>query len=105
MSFHTTLTKKQSQQLKQVNLKTKYYRLKTRKFTVAQDEGPRRDTTKEALAGLKPAFKVGGSVTAGNSSQTSDGAAFVIVASERAVKEYNLTPIARLVTTVSVGVD
>lgn len=78
---------------------------KSRKFTVAQDEGPRKDTTKEALAALKPVFKVGGSVTAGNSSQTSDGAAFVIVASEKAVKEYNLTPIARLVTTVSVGVD
>jgi acetyl-CoA acyltransferase len=78
---------------------------KTRKYTVAQDEGPRKDTTKEALASLKPVFKVKGTVTAGNSSQTSDGAAFVIVASEKAVKEFNLTPIARLVTTVSVGVD
>jgi acetyl-CoA acyltransferase len=54
---------------------------------------------------LKPVFKVGGTVTAGNSSQTSDGAAFVIVASERAIKQFGLTPIARLVTTVSVGVD
>ncbi|HWB62459.1 MAG TPA: acetyl-CoA C-acyltransferase, partial [Chitinophagales bacterium] len=78
---------------------------KSRKFTVAVDEGPRKDTTKEALAGLKPVFKVKGSVTAGNSSQTSDGAAFVIVASEKAVKEFNLTPLARLVGTASVGVD
>ena len=91
-----------------VEIEEVYYeggKKKSRKFTVSQDEGPRKDTTKEALAGLKPAFKVGGSVTAGNSSQTSDGAAFVIVASEKAVKQFNLTPIARLVTTVSVGVD
>lgn len=78
---------------------------KNRKFTVSVDEGPRKDTTKEALAGLKPVFKVGGSVTAGNSSQTSDGAAFVIVMSERMVKQLNIQPLARLVTTVSVGVD
>ena len=78
---------------------------KSRKFTVSQDEGPRKDTTKEALAGLKPVFKVGGTVTAGNSSQTSDGAAFVIVMSEKLVKELKLEPIAKLITTVSVGVD
>ncbi|HRP88488.1 MAG TPA: acetyl-CoA C-acyltransferase [Edaphocola sp.] len=61
------------------------------------DEGVRADTSLEALAKLKPVFAAGGSVTAGNSSQTSDGAAFVMVVSERFLKEHNLTPIARLV--------
>lgn len=65
-------------------------------FTV--DEGPRFDTTLEALARLKPVFDAKGCVTAGNSSQTSDGAAFVIIMSEKMVKELNLTPIARLVS-------
>ena len=78
---------------------------KTRKFTVAQDEGPRADTSMEGLSKLKPAFKNGGQVTAGNSSQTSDAAAFVLVVSERFVKEHNLQPIARMVTSASVGVD
>lgn len=78
---------------------------KTRKFTVSQDEGPRADTSLEGLAKLKPAFKNGGQVTAGNSSQTSDAAAFVLVVSERLVKELNLQPIARMVTAASVGVD
>ena len=78
---------------------------KTRKFTVAQDEGPRADTSMEGLGKLKPAFKNGGQVTAGNSSQTSDAAAFVLVVSERFVKEHNLQPIARMVTSASVGVD
>jgi acetyl-CoA acyltransferase len=78
---------------------------KTRKFVVKQDEGPRADTTIEGLAKLKPAFKNGGQVTAGNSSQTSDAAAFVLVVSERIVKELNLQPIARMVTSASVGVD
>lgn len=78
---------------------------KSKKFMVAQDEGPRKDTSVEGLAALKPVFKAGGQVTAGNSSQTSDAAAFVLVVSERVVKELNLTPIARMVTTVSAGVD
>lgn len=78
---------------------------KTRKVTVSQDEGPRADTTVEGLAKLKPVFKTGGQVTAGNSSQTSDAAAFVLVVSEKVVKELNLQPIARLVTCASVGVD
>lgn len=78
---------------------------KTRKFTVSQDEGPRKDTSMEGLAKLKPAFKQGGQVTAGNSSQTSDAAAFVLVVSERVVKELNLQPIARLITAASIGVD
>ncbi len=75
-----------------------------RKFTVDTDEGLRADTSLESLAKLKPAFSLGGSVTAGNSSQTSDGAAFVIVMSERMVKELGLKPIARLVNCASAGV-
>ena len=78
---------------------------KTRTYTVDTDEGPRADTSIEALAKLKPVFAAGGSVTAGNSSQTSDGAAFVIVMSERMVKELNLEPIARLVSYATGGVD
>ncbi|MEO6682904.1 MAG: acetyl-CoA C-acyltransferase [Ginsengibacter sp.] len=75
-----------------------------RTFVVDTDEGVRADTSLEALAKLKPVFALGGSVTAGNSSQTSDGAAFVIVMSERMMKELELKPIARLVTAVSAGV-
>jgi acetyl-CoA acetyltransferase family protein len=78
---------------------------KTRSFVVDTDEGPRADTSVEALARLRPVFAAGGSVTAGNSSQTSDGAAFVIVMSERMVKELNLEPIARMVTYAAEGVD
>ncbi|MBL7799400.1 MAG: acetyl-CoA C-acyltransferase [Chitinophagales bacterium] len=78
---------------------------KSKKTLVAQDEGPRADTTLEGLAKLKPAFKLGGQVTAGNSSQTSDAAAFVLVVSEKVVKELGLQPIARMVTFASAGVD
>lgn len=78
---------------------------KHRKFTVDADEGVRRDTSLEALARLKPVFAQGGSVTAGNSSQTSDGSAFVLVVSEQIVKELNLQPIARLVSCSVAGVD
>jgi acetyl-CoA acyltransferase len=77
---------------------------KTREFTVNTDEGPRADTSLEALAKLRPVFAAGGSVTAGNSSQTSDGAAFVMVVSEKFLKENNLTPIARFVSYASAGV-
>ncbi len=77
----------------------------TKKYTVDTDEGPRRGTTVEALANLKPVFAQGGSVTAGNSSQTSDGAAFVMVMSERMVKELNIEPIARLVSYQVVGLE
>jgi acetyl-CoA acyltransferase len=77
---------------------------KTRSFIVDTDEGPRGDTSIEALAKLKPVFANGGSVTAGNSSQTSDGAAFVIVMSERMTKELKLEPIARLVSHAVAGV-
>ncbi|MFC4727505.1 acetyl-CoA C-acyltransferase [Coralloluteibacterium thermophilus] len=66
-----------------------------RSRTVDTDEGPRADTTIEALARLRPVFRNGGSVTAGNSSQTSDGAAAVLLASEKAIKDYGLTPLAR----------
>ncbi len=76
-----------------------------RSFVVDTDEGVRADTTVEALAKLKPAFSMGGSVTAGNSSQTSDGAAFALVMSERMVNELGLKPIARLVNCASAGVD
>jgi len=73
-------------------------------FVVDTDEGVRADTSMEALSKLKPAFAVQGTVTAGNSSQTSDGAAFVIVMSERMMNELKLKPIARLVACVSAGV-
>jgi acetyl-CoA acyltransferase len=78
---------------------------KTRKTMVDTDEGPRAGTTSEVLANLKPAFKMNGQVTAGNSSQTSDGAAFVVVMSERMVKELNLEPIARMMSYAVAGVD
>ena len=74
-------------------------------FDFKMDEGVRRSTTVEALGGLRAAFKNGGVVTAGNSSQTSDGASFVLVVSEEIVKKYNLKPIARMVNCTSAGVD
>lgn len=67
-----------------------------KEFTVDMDEGPRKDTSIEGLARLKPVFDAKGSVTAGNASQTSDGAAFVLVVSEKFLKEHNLTPIAQM---------
>ena len=72
---------------------------------VNTDEGVRRDTSMEALAKLKPVFKQGGIVTAGNSSQTSDGAAFVLVMSEEMMRELNLTPIAQMISCSVAGVD
>ena len=77
---------------------------KTKSYTVDTDEGPRTDTNMEALAKLKPVFAAQGTVTAGNSSQTSDGAAFVMVMSERLINSLGLKPIARLVNCVSAGV-
>jgi len=77
---------------------------KVRELSVDTDEGPRQDTSLEALAKLKPVFADKGCVTAGNSSQTSDGAAFVLVMSERMVKSLNVTPIARLVSYAVAGV-
>jgi len=67
-------------------------------YTVDRDEGPRKDSSLEALARLRPVFDAKGSVTAGNSSQTSDGAAFVLVVSERMLKQLNVEPIARLIS-------
>jgi acetyl-CoA acyltransferase len=77
----------------------------TKSYVVSKDEGPRLGTSVEALANLKPVFAADGSVTAGNSSQMSDGAAFVLVMSEEMVKELNLEPIARLVNFASAGVE
>ena len=76
-----------------------------RTYTVAADEGPRADTTMEALGRLRPVFKMGGQVTAGNSSQTSDGASFVLVMSEKMVKELGLEPVARMITSATTGLD
>ena len=77
----------------------------SKKYTIDTDEGVRKDTTLEALAALKPAFANNGTVTAGNSSQTSDGAAFVVVISEKMMKQLNLQPSAKLLGCVSVGVE
>ena len=77
----------------------------TKSYTVQKDEGPRKGTSLEALAKLRAVFAQGGSVTAGNSSQMSDGAAFVMVMSEDLVKELNLEPIARLVSYAVAGVE
>ncbi|MDP3314238.1 acetyl-CoA C-acyltransferase [Lutibacter sp.] len=77
----------------------------TKNYTVSVDEGPRKGTSIEALAKLRPVFALDGTVTAGNSSQMSDGAAFVLIMSEEMVKELNLEPIARLVSFAAVGVE
>jgi acetyl-CoA acyltransferase len=84
------------------NLSTHELDVRTRKVDL--DEGPRADTNLEALAKLKPVFAAKGSVTAGNSSQTSDGAGALILASEKAVKQFNLTPLARFVSFAIRGV-
>lgn len=77
----------------------------TKKYTVFKDEGPRKNTNIEALSGLRAVFANGGSVTAGNSSQMSDGAAFVMIMSEKLIKELKLKPIARLVSYSVAGVE
>jgi acetyl-CoA acyltransferase len=79
-------------------------RIISRSHSVADDEGPRADTSLEGLAKLKPVFKARGSVTAGNSSQMSDGAGAVLLASEQAIKDYGLTPLARFVSFSVAGV-
>ena len=89
-------------------IKENYFKngkMETRETVFDTDEGPRRGTTVEALARLRPAFAQDGLSTAGNSSQMSDGAGFVLVVSEKALKEYNLTPIARLVDYQVAGVE
>jgi len=77
----------------------------TKNYTVTQDEGPRKGTSLKALAKLRPVFALDGSVTAGNASQMSDGAAFLLVMSEEMVKELNIEPIARMVSFAAVGVE
>ncbi|WP_299536102.1 acetyl-CoA C-acyltransferase [Ulvibacterium sp.] len=77
----------------------------TKTYTVNKDEGPRTDTSKAALAKLRPVFAANGSVTAGNSSQMSDGAAFVLIMNEEMVKELNLEPITRMVNYAAAGVE
>ena len=83
----------------------KTHKKESRSYTVSQDEGPRADTTLEALGKLRPVFAANGTVTAGNSSQTSDGAAFVLLMSERLMKQLNLKPVARMVTYAVAGVE
>jgi acetyl-CoA acyltransferase len=78
---------------------------KTREFVVDTDESPRGDTSMEVLAKLKPVFAMGGSVTAGNSSPTTDGCAFAVVMSEKLVKQLNLKPVARMLSYAVAGVD
>ena len=78
---------------------------KTRSETIDTDEGPRKETSIEALSKLRPAFRLNGQVTAGNSSQTSDGSAFVVVMSEKMVKELNVKPIARMAAYSTAGVE
>lgn len=80
-------------------------KMQTKKYDFSVDEGPRKDTSLEGLAKLRPVFANGGSVTAGNSSQMSDGAAFVIVMSEEMVKELGLEPEARLVAYAAAGLE
>tara|TARA_Y100001933_G_scaffold114590_1_gene114706 strand:+ start:2106 stop:3281 length:1176 start_codon:yes stop_codon:yes gene_type:complete len=91
-------------QVKEIYLDNKEKR-QEREFTVETDEGPRKGTNIEALAKLRPVFAMGGTVTAGNSSQTSDGAAFVMVMSEKRIKELNIEPIARLVSYHVAGLE
>ena len=79
--------------------------LATEQITISADEGPRRDTSLEALARLRPAFHVKGTVTAGNSSQMSDGAAAVVVMSEARARALGVTPLARLVAYATAGVE
>ena len=95
-------------QIVPITVKENYFdgkQMKTREKVFDIDEGPRRDTTLKGLARLKPAFAADGVSTAGNSSQMSDGAGFVLVVSEEALKRYNLTPIARLVDYQVAGVE
>jgi len=96
------------EQIAPITIRENYYedgKMKTKESIFDTDECPRRGTTLEGLAKLKPAFSLDGSSTAGNSSQMSDGAGFVLIVSEKTLKRYNLTPIARLVDYQVAGVD
>jgi len=91
-----------------ITVKEKYYKdgkAHDREYVVDTDEGPRKGTNVEALARLKPVFDAKGTVTAGNASQTSDGAAFAVVMSEEMVKRLNVEPIARFVSYAAAGVE
>lgn len=88
----------------EMNVLDENEKVQTKKIVFDKDEGPRADTSLEALARLRPVFANGGSVTAGNSSQMSDGAAFVMIMSEEMVKELNLEPMARLISYSTIGV-
>lgn len=95
-------------QIVPITVKENYFdgkRMQSREKVFKMDEGPRRGTTAEGLSKLRPAFAADGTSTAGNSSQMSDGAGFVLVVSEKALKEYNLTPIARFVDYQVAGVE
>ena len=96
-------------QITPLTIKEKYLdsqeKMQEKEVVFDTDEGPRADTSLERLAKLRPVFAKGGTVTAGNSSQTSDGAAFLMVVSEEALKKYNLTPIARLASYAVSGVE
>lgn len=95
-------------QIVPITVNENYYsdgKMKTRQSIFDTDEGPRRGTTAKGLGRLRPAFAADGLSTAGNSSQMSDGAAFVLVVSEQALKDYDLTPIARLVDYQVAGVE
>jgi acetyl-CoA acyltransferase len=95
-------------QIVPITVKENYFEdgvMKTREKVFDVDEGPRRGTTVEGLSKLKPAFALDGVSTAGTSSQMSDGAAFVLIVSEKVLKDYNLTPIARLVDYQVAGVE
>ena len=97
-----------SDQIVPIKVKENYYedgKTKEREYEFKMDEGPRKGTNVDGLSKLRPAFAADGTSTAGNSSQMSDGAAFVLVVSEKALKEYNLTPIARLVDYQVAGVE
>jgi len=98
-----------SEELTEINIEEVFLnennKQETRTHKVSTDEGPRKDTNLEALAKLRPVFAQGGSVTAGNSSQTSDGAAFVMIVSEAMLKRHKLEPIARMVSYATVGVE
>ena len=95
-------------QIVPIDIEENYYhngKMKSRKYTVDTDEGPRKGSTPEVLSKLKPVFAQGGSVTAGNSSQMSDGAAFTVIMSERLMNELGLKPIAKLVSYSAAGLD
>ena len=107
-AIHAIDSGKFKEEIVPINVKENYFedgKNKTRDLVFDTDEGPRRGTTLEGLSKLKPAFSSNGFSTAGNSSQMSDGAAFVLVVSEKILKRYNLEPMARLVDYQVAGVD